>query len=87
MILRRAAYDSASINGCGLLPENVGRPWPKERIPYCGSISSVSGIFTDGGRLNIWHWDVRHWHHVHAQFRDDRPHGLKAELRDRGPGW
>jgi len=31
-ISRLAAYDSASINGCGLIAENVGRPWPAERI-------------------------------------------------------
>jgi len=31
-ISRLAAYDSASINGRGLMAENVGRPWPEERI-------------------------------------------------------
>ena len=33
VIFRRAGYDSANINGCGPLSENVGRPWPEERIP------------------------------------------------------
>jgi hypothetical protein len=33
VIFRRAAYSSANINGCGPLSENVGRPWPEERIP------------------------------------------------------
>ena len=81
VIFRRVTYDSANINGSGLLSENVGRPWPEERIP----VAAPSHQFV--ASLNIRHWDVPQWYHVHAKFRDDRPHGLKAELRDRGTAW
>jgi hypothetical protein len=33
------------MNSCGSLPENVGRPWPKERIPIAApSLQFVASL-------------------------------------------